>query len=151
MRVIDSDGAQLGVLDIFEARKLAQSKDLDLVEVAPNAQPPVCKVMDYGKYRYQQAKKHSTKHKTITVKEVKVRPQINEHDLQFKMRNARKFLEHGNKVKVTMFFRGREIVHKDLGQKVIDRIIAELGESATVEQTSKMEGNRMITVLAPKT
>ncbi|UCD36574.1 MAG: translation initiation factor IF-3 [Nitrospiraceae bacterium] len=151
VRVIDSDGAQLGVLDIFEARKLAQSKDLDLVEVAPNAQPPVCKVMDYGKYRYQQAKKHSTKHKTITVKEVKVRPQINEHDLQFKMRNARKFLEHGNKVKVTMFFRGREIVHKDLGQKVIDRIIAELGETATVEQTAKMEGNRMITVLAPKT
>ena len=137
-------------MDTHEARKLALSQDLDLVEVAPNAQPPVCKVMDYGKYRYQQAKKHSAKHKTITVKEVKVRPQINDHDLLFKMKNAKKFLEHGNKVKITMFFRGREIVHKALGQKVLDRVVEELSESGSVEQLAKMEGNRMIMVLAPK-
>jgi translation initiation factor IF-3 len=106
--------------------------------------------MDYGKYRYQQAKKHSSKQKTLTVKEVKVRPQIDEHDLLFKMKNGRKFLEHGNKVKVTMMFRGREIVHKDLGKKVFDRIIEEYEEIANVEQFARMEGNRMIMILAPK-
>ena len=134
---------------MFSARKLAVDKDLDLVEVAPEARPPVCKIMDYGKYRYQQAKKHSAKHKTVTVKEVKVRPQINEHDLLFKMKNAGKFLAHGHKVKITMFFRGREIVHKSLGQKVLDRIVKELSEIANVEQFPRMEGNRMIMVLAP--
>ena len=140
----------MGVMDIFSARKHAFNKDLDLVEVAPEAKPPVCKIMDYGKYCYQQAKKHTSKHKTLTVKELKVRPQTNEHDLMFKMRNAKKFLEHGNKVKITMFFRGREIVHKALGQKVLDRITVELSEMANVEQVAKMEGNRMIMVLAPK-
>lgn len=137
-------------MDIFSARKHAFNKELDIVEVAPEAKPPVCKIMDYGKYCYQQAKKHTSKHKTLTVKEVKVRPQTNEHDLQFKMKNARKFLAHGDKVKVTMFFRGREIVHKALGQKVLDRIIADLADVANVEQNAKMEGNRMIIVLAPK-
>ncbi len=150
MRVIDSDGKQLGIMDIHRARKLASDQELDIVEVAPNAKPPVCKIMDYGKYRYQQAKKHSSKHRTITLKEVKVRPQINEHDLMFKMKNAKKFLEHGNKVKVTMMFRGREIVHRSLGQKVFDRIINELSDIANVEQMARMEGNRMIMVLAPK-
>ena len=137
-------------MDLHSARKHAFDKELDLVEVAPEAKPPVCKVMDFGKYRYQQAKKHSTKHKTITVKEVKVRPRINEHDLQFKMKNARKFLEHGNKVKITMQFRGREIVHKGIGQKVLDRMIEEISEIANVEQFARMEGNRMIMVIAPK-
>jgi len=137
-------------MDLHSARKHAFEKELDLVEVAPEAKPPVCKVMDFGKYRYQQAKKHSTKHKTITVKEVKVRPRINEHDLQFKMKNARKFLEHGNKVKITMQFRGREIVHKGIGQKVLDRMIEEISEIANVEQFARMEGNRMIMVIAPK-
>ena len=136
-------------MELFAARKLANDKELDLVEVAPEARPPVCKVMDYGKYRYQQAKKHSSKHKTVTLKEVKVRPQINEHDLLFKMRNAKKFLGHGHKVKITMFFRGREIVHKSLGQKVLDRIVSDLSETANVEQFPRMEGNRMIMVLAP--
>jgi translation initiation factor IF-3 len=150
VRVIDDDGSQLGVLDIFAARKHAFNKDLDLVEVAPEAKPPVCKIMDYGKYCYQQAKKHTTKHKTLTVKELKVRPQTNEHDLIFKMKNAKKFLAHGDKVKITMFFRGREIVHKAIGQKVLDRIISELSEVANVEQAAKMEGNRMIMVLVPK-
>jgi translation initiation factor IF-3 len=137
-------------MDTYNARKLAHDKDLDLVEVSPTAQPPVCKVMDYGKYRYQQAKKHTGKQKNITVKEIKVRPQTDEHDLTFKMKNARKFLDQGNKVKVTMFFRGREIVHKSLGKKVLDRIVEELSETANLEQHAKMEGNRMIIVLAPK-
>jgi translation initiation factor IF-3 len=137
-------------MDTYNARKLAHDKDLDLVEVSPTAQPPACKVMDYGKYRYQQAKKHTGKQKNITVKEIKVRPQTDEHDLTFKMKNARKFLDQGNKVKVTMFFRGREIVHKSLGKKVLDRIVEELSETANLEQHAKMEGNRMIIVLAPK-
>lgn len=136
-------------MDIHKARKAANDIELDLVEVAPAAKPPVCKIMDYGKYRYQQAKKHSTKQKTIMVKEVKVRPAINEHDLQFKMKNAKKFLEHGHKVKVTVFFRGREIVHKANGKKVLDRIVEELQEVAGVEQFPKMEGNRMIMILGP--
>ena len=150
MRVIDDDGKQLGVMDSFSARKLAMGKDLDLVEVAPAAKPPVCKVMDYGKYRYQQAKKHTSKHKTVTVKEVKVRPRINEHDLNFKLKNARKFLESGNKVKITMMFRGREIVHRSIGQKVLEGIVKELAEVANVEQFPRMEGNRMIMILAPQ-
>ncbi len=150
VRVIDDDGTQLGVMDTYKARKIAHDKDLDLVEVSPTAHPPVCKVMDYGKYRYELAKKHTGKQKTITLKEIKVRPQTDEHDLMFKMKNARKFLEQGNKVKVTMFFRGREIVHKALGKKVLDRIIEDFSETANVEQQAKMEGNRMIIVLAPK-
>jgi len=137
-------------MDIHAARKLAIEKELDLVEVAPAAKPPVCKIMDFGKYRYQQSKKHSSKHKTFTVKEVKVRPQINDHDLQFKMKNAKKFLDHGHKVKITMMFRGREIVHRSLGQRVFDRINEELTELSSIEQMPKMEGNRMIMVLAPK-
>jgi translation initiation factor IF-3 len=150
VRVISEDGEQLGILDVNAARRLAIEKDLDLVEVAPEAKPPVCKIMDFGKYRYQQSKKHSTKHKTLTVKEVKVRPQINEHDLQFKMKNAKKFLGHGHKVKITMMFRGREIVHRSLGQRVFDRVNEELTEVSNIEQFPKMEGNRMIMVLAPK-
>jgi translation initiation factor IF-3 len=137
-------------MNLFDARKLAHERELDLVEVAPAANPPVCKIMDYGKYRYQQAKKHSSKHKTITVKEVKVRPQINDHDLMFKMKNAAKFLSHGDKVKVTMIFRGREIVHKENAKKVFERIKEELAEKASVETYGKMEGNRMIMILAPK-
>lgn len=150
VRVVDNDGQQLGIMNIHEARKTAAEKDLDLVEVAPNARPPVCKIMDYGKYRYQQSKKHTSKHKTITVKEIKVRPRINEHDLLFKMKNTKKFIEHGDKVKITMMFRGREIVHKDIGQKVFDRITEEMSEIASVEQLARMEGNRMTMVLVPK-
>lgn len=107
--------------------------------------------MDFGKYKYQQAKKDTTKQKTVSLKEVKVRPQTDEHDLGFKMKNARKFLGQGHKVKVTMFFRGREIVHKDIGRKVLDRIIEDLSDVATVIQHAKMEGNRMIIILVPST
>lgn len=137
-------------MEVRNAIKLAQEHDLDLVEVAPGAQPPVCRIMDYGKYRYQQSKKHSTKSKTITVKEIKVRPQINEHDLLFKMKSMKKFLEHGDKTKVTMMFRGREIVHAAIGRKVFDRIIEEFSQIANIEQQARMEGNRMIMILAPK-
>jgi len=150
VRVIGHEGEQLGLMELRSAIKLAQEHDLDLVEVAPGAQPPVCRIMDYGKYRYQQSKKHSTKSKTITVKEIKVRPQINEHDLLFKMKNMKKFLEHGDKTKITMMFRGREIVHASIGRKVFDRIIEEFSQIASIEQPARMEGNRMIMILAPK-
>ena len=147
--MIDEDGTQLGVMNIHQARKHAVDKELDLVEVAPNERPPVCKILDYGKYKYQQAKKDTSKQRTITLKEIKVRPQTDEHDLSFKMKNARKFLGQGHKLKVTMFFRGREIVHKALGRKVLDRIIEELSDVATVIQQAKMEGNRMIIIMVP--
>jgi translation initiation factor IF-3 len=137
-------------MDIRAALKLALEHDLDLVEVAPAAQPPVCKIMDYGKYRYQQGKKNTTKHKTISLKEIKVRPQISEHDLLFKMNHLKKFLGHGDKAKITMMFRGREIVHASIAQKVFKRISEELSETANIEQAPKMEGNRMTMVLVPK-
>ncbi len=148
--MIDSEGGQLGVMDIHSARKIAAESELDLVEMAPDARPPVCKILDYGKYRYQQAKKHGSKHKTYTVKEIKVRPRMSEHDYAFKMKNTKKFLEHGDKVKISMQFRGREIVHRSLGKKVFDRITADFDEIANVEQHVKMEGNRMIMIMAPK-
>lgn len=138
-------------MDIHKARKHALDKELDLVEVAPTERPPVCKVMDYGKYKYQQAKKDTSKQKTVTLKEVKVRPQTDEHDLNFKMKNARKFLEYGHKVKITMFFRGREIVYKAIGHKVLENIIEELSDIAHVIQHARMEGNRMIIILVPNT
>lgn len=128
---------------------MASEQDLDLVEVAPNTVPPVCKIMDYGKYRYQQSKKH-TKQKTIVVKEVRVRPQINEHDLQFKMKSIQKFLEQGNKAKITMLFRGREIVHTTNAKNLFTRITEEFSNISNIEQTFRIEGRRMTMVLAPK-
>jgi len=128
---------------------VAEEHGLDLVEVAPNADPVVCKIMDYGKYRYQQSKRHSSKHKTITVKEIKIRPQINEHDLLNKMRNIKRFLEDGDKAKITMMFRGREIVHANSARRIFDRITEELSGHATIEQKPRMEGYRMTMVLAP--
>ncbi len=134
----------------INALKLAAEQNFDLVEVAPVAKPPVCKIMDYGKYRYQQSKKQSSKHKTFSVKEVKVRPQINEHDLAFKIKNLKRFLEQGNKAKITMIFRGREIVHASIAKKVFNRISNEIQDIANIEQMPRMEGHRMIMVLAPK-
>ncbi|GAB4539192.1 MAG: translation initiation factor IF-3 [Thermodesulfovibrionia bacterium] len=133
-----------------EALRLAEEEGLDLVEVAPNANPVVCRIMDYGKYRYQQSKKRSTKQRTIDVKEIKVRPQINEHDLLNKMRSIRRFLEDGDKAKITMMFRGREIVHADAAKKIFDRVSQEFSNIANIEQKPKMEGYRMTMVLAPK-
>ncbi len=132
----------------LEALKLAREKGYDLVEVSPTAVPPVCRVMDFGKYKYQMSKKHSAK-KTADVKEVKVRPQISEHDLELKIRNLRRFLDEGDKAKVIMFFRGREIVRPELGMKVFERILATLTGKFTVEQQPRMEGKSITMVIAP--
>jgi translation initiation factor IF-3 len=150
LMVIDSDGTQLGVMSVNEAMKVAIDQELDLVEVSPNTNPPVCKILDFGKYMYQQNKKH-TKQKTTTLKEVKVRPQTSEHDLDFKIKNAKKFIEEGNKVKVSMMFRGREIVYASKFSKaVFDQICEALVDTANVETRAKMEGRRMLMILAPK-
>ncbi|MBI5050591.1 MAG: translation initiation factor IF-3 [Nitrospirae bacterium] len=150
VRLIGDDGKQYGVLPISEALNIAAEHDTDIVEVAPSATPPVCKLMNYGKYRYQMSKKHSSKHKTIDVKEVKIRPQINEHDLGLKIKNIKRFLEEGNKAKITMIFRGREIVHSSLARKIFDRIHQEFSGKSNIEQTARLEGHHMTMVLAPK-
>lgn len=148
--VIDSDGKQLGVLSVNEAMKIAIDQEFDLVEVSPNTNPPVCKILDYGKYQYQLNKKH-TKQKTTTLKEVKVRPQTSEHDLNFKIKNARRFLEEGNKVKVSMMFRGREIVYASkFAKNVFDQVCEALVDTAIVEMRAKMEGRRIMMILSPK-
>jgi translation initiation factor IF-3 len=134
---------------VKEALRLAEERELDLVEVAPNSVPPVCKIMDFGKYKYQLAKKHSAG-KKIEVKEVKLRPQIGEHDLELKARNIRRFLDDGNKAKVTMFFRGRELVRPDLGMKVFERLLQYLDGKFSIEQPPKMEGKNITMVVAPK-
>ncbi len=143
------DGQQAGVITIQEAMRMAEERGLDLVEVAPNSAPPVCKIMDFGKYKYQLSKKHTVR-KTIEVKEVKLRPQIGEHDLELKAKNIRRFLDEGNKAKVTMFFRGREMVRPDLGMKVFDRLLQQLDGRFTLEQPPRQEGKNITMVVAPK-
>ena len=150
MRLIGHDGKQLGILPTRDALRSAQEQELDLVEVAPAANPPVCRIMDYGKYRYQMSKRHSSKHKTTGVKEVKIRPQTSKHDLDFKIRNIKRFLEQGNKVKITMIFKGREIVYSSLAKGVFNRISEELSGKANVEQAAKLEGRQMIMIVSPK-
>lgn len=153
MRCIDPDGEQLGVLDTSEAIRKAEDFGLDLVEVQPNADPPVCKILDYGKFKYEAQKRANEarkKQKIIEVKEIKLRPNIDEHDYQVKMRNVQKFLDAGDKVKVTLRFRGREMAHQDLGANVLTRVRQETDEFAKVEAMPKMEGRQMIMVLAPK-
>jgi len=143
----------LGIMPTRQALDLAREKGLDLVEVAPNAEPPVCKIMDYGKYKYQQSKRaqEAKKRQTvIQVKEVKVRPKIEEHDLQFKLKNIRKFLDERNKIKVSMIFRGREIAHTSIGVQVLNRIAEEIGEEGVVEQSPKLEGRNLSMIIAPK-
>jgi translation initiation factor IF-3 len=147
--VIDSDGAQLGVLTMNEALLKARDRELDLVEVSPTAVPPVCKILDFGKYKYQLNKKQSQR-KTIDIKEVKVRPQINEHDLALKIRNINRFIEEGDKAKVVMYFRGREIVRPELGMKVYEKIKLQLTGKYQIEQQPKLEGNHITMVVAPK-
>jgi len=143
----------LGVLAINDALDRAAGVGLDLVEVAPNADPPVCKFLDYGKYKYEAQKKKSEarkKQKIIDVKEIKMRPGIDEHDYQVKMRNMRRFLDDGDKVKVTIRFRGREMVHQDLGMRVLDRVREELDELVKVELLPRLEGRQMIMIMAPR-
>jgi translation initiation factor IF-3 len=153
VRVIDSEGKQLGILTLQEALRQAGEAGMDLVEVAPNSSPPVCRVMDYGKFRYQQSKKLQVakKHQaTIQLKEIRLRPKTEEHDLQVKLRHIKRFLEESNKVKVTMMFRGREIAYTDIGRKIMERILNELGENGVIDQHPKLEGRSMIMIVAPK-
>lgn len=152
VRLIDSNGEQLGIKSRQEALEIARERDLDLVLVAPNAKPPVCRIMDYGKYRYEQQKKEQEarkKQKTIQVKEVRFTPSIGDHDFNTKLRNVRKFLSKGDKVKASVRFRGRAITHKDLGREVLDRLAEELKDIAVVETEAKMEGRNMFMVLSP--
>ncbi len=153
VRVIDSEGNQVGILPLKEAMKLAEEQGLDLVEVAHNATPPVCRIMNYGKYKYQQSKRthESRKHQTvIQIKEVKLRPRTEDHDLQFKLRHAKRFLEEGNKVKISVLFRGREMAYPEFGKEILNRFIEGVKELMVVEQPPRMEGRNMVTILTPK-
>jgi translation initiation factor IF-3 len=151
--VIAADGSQAGVMSRYDALQMASAAELDLVEVSPTAEPPVVRIMDYGKFLFEQNKKaHSAKRKQkqIQVKEVKFRPGTGEADYQIKLRNLTRFLTEGDKAKVTLRFRGREMVHQDLGRKLLDRVSGDLAPHATVEQNPLMEGKQMIMVFAPK-
>ncbi|RJP21998.1 MAG: translation initiation factor IF-3 [Candidatus Abyssobacteria bacterium SURF_5] len=153
IRLIGADGEQVGVVTADEGLRQARELGLDLVEVAPKATPPVCRIMDYGKYKYEQSKraKEAKKHQhVINVKEMKFRPKTEEHDYQFKLKHIQKFLAEGNKTKVTVMFRGREMVHTELGKKVLERLIQETQDIASVEQPPRLEGRNMTIVLAPK-
>ena len=153
VRVIDFDGKQAGIMPLKEAMKIAEEQGLDLVEVAPNAKPPVCRVMNYGKYKYQQSKRtqEARKHQTvIQVKEVKLRPRTEEHDFQFKLRHAKRFLTEGNKVKISILFRGRELAHPEFGRDMMNRFLEEVKDLMVVEQAPRLEGRNMVMVVAPK-
>ena len=151
--MIDAEGTQLGILALTDALAEAAKGGLDLVEVAPNSTPPVCRIMDYGKFRYQQSKKLQDAKKSQTViqiKEIRLRPKTEEHDLQVKIRHVRKFLEQRDKVKITMMFRGREITYAELGRRIMEEIKESLADGAVIEQHPKLEGRNMIMILAPK-
>ena len=153
MRVIDSEGEQAGVMGIAAAIELAKDVGLDLVEVSPMAEPPVCRIMDFGKYLFEQNKKNQSakrKQKQVHVKEIKFRPGTDEGDYQIKLRKLREFLENGDKTKVTLRFRGREMAHRELGAQLLARVRDDLEEYGTVEQMPQMEGRQMIQVIAPK-
>ena len=153
MRVIDDTGEQLGIMPPQQALTIARQKGLELVEIAATANPPVCRIMDFGRYQYQeqkrarQAKKHQ---KIIEVKEIKFRPKVDEHDYQFKKKHIERFLGEGDKVKATIFFRGRENAHPEIGRRILERLIEDISEIGTVEQEPQKEGNQLHTILAPK-
>lgn len=153
IRVLSADNEQIGIMSSRDALALAEQQQLDLVEISPNAKPPVCRIMNFGKFRYEQQKREKEakkKQKVITLKEVKLRPHIEDHDFYVKMKNASKFLGEGNKVKVTIMFRGRELSHPELGLNVLTRFANELAEVATVEKAAKLEGRNMTMILAKK-
>lgn len=153
MRVVAADGEKVGVISLAEAKQLAFDANMDLVEVSPNADPPVCKVMDYGKYQFEQNKKLQAakkKQKQILIKEIKFRPGTEEGDYQVKLRSLTKFLEEGNKTKITVRFRGREMAHREIGMELLKRVEKDLEELAIVEQFPKFEGRQMVMVMAPK-
>jgi translation initiation factor IF-3 len=152
VQLVDDQGENHGIVDIEEARHMAQEAGLDLVEISPNSQPPVVKILDYGKYKFQAQKKAAEarkKQKTVEVKEIKMRPSIDTHDYDVKMRAARRFLEEGDKVKMTLRFRGREMAHQELGLRLLWRVRDELNEMAKVEADPRLEGRQMIMILAP--
>lgn len=154
VRVIAHDGEQLGILTLREALEAAEARQLDLVEVSPSATPPVCRIMDYGKFKYQQSKKQQEAKKKqvqVQVKEVKIRPKTDDHDLDFKIKHVRRFLEEGNKAKVTLVFRGREITHQDIGRAVIEKFASELADIAVVEVAPRVDGRQLFMIVAPKT
>lgn len=143
----------MGILTIREALEAAEARQLDLVEVSPSATPPVCRIMDYGKYKYQMSKKQQEAKKKqvqVQVKEVKIRPKTDDHDLDFKVKHVRRFLEEGNKAKVTLVYRGREITHQDIGRAVIDKFAAELADVGVVEVAPKVDGRQLFMIIAPK-
>jgi len=153
VRLIGDAGEQLGIVPVREALRMAEEKDVDLVEIAPLAEPPVCKLMDYGKFKYREQKKaHEAKlkQKQIQVKEVKFRPRTDEGDYQIKLRNLVRFLDEGDKAKITLRFRGREMAHQEFGVRLLERVRDDLESHATVEQFPKLEGRQMVMVLAPK-
>ncbi len=151
--MIDANGGQVGIMSIGDALRLAESQELDLVEVSPTARPPVCRIMDYGKFKYEEAKKATEARKKQTVvliKEIKMRPKTDEHDFDFKLKNVKRFLEEGSKTKITVVFRGREMAHPEFGRRMLDRVSNELKEIATIEQTPRMEGKAISMIVAPK-
>lgn len=153
MRTIGADGHQYGVISTQEALRIAEEAGLDLVEVSPKAVPPVCKIMDYGKFKYEESRKKKAARKNasvITIKEVKLRPKTDDHDVDTKVRQIRGFLMEGNKAKMVVIFRGREIVHPETGQAILQRVVQQLVDVATVEQIPTMEGRRMTMTIAPK-
>lgn len=153
VRLISGDGEQLGVVSLKEALSMAAEKDVDLVEISPTAKPPVCKLMDFGKYKYEQSKKRDEakkKQKQVQIKEIKFRPGTDEGDYNIKMRNVKRFLEDGDKVKITLRFRGREMAHQEFGAQLLERVKADLEELAAVESFPKMEGRQMVMMVAPK-
>jgi translation initiation factor IF-3 len=153
IRVIGAEGEMLGVLNTDEARRMARGLDLDLVEVNPKAMPPVCKIMDFGKFKYEEKKRQADARKRqtqIELKEIKLRPKTDDHDLDFKTKHVRRFLEEGNKVKLTVRFRGREITHPETAQRQIDLIVEAVADLATVETSARLEGRTMTAILAPR-
>ncbi|HIU64844.1 MAG TPA: translation initiation factor IF-3 [Candidatus Avacidaminococcus intestinavium] len=153
IRVVGDEGEQLGIMSGRDALNLAIERQMDLVEIAPNAKPPVCRIMDYGKYRYEQQKRDKEarkKQKTFDIKEVKLRPGIEDHDFDVKFKNAVRFLEDGDKVKITIMFRGRELSHPELGSILLTKMANKLGDLAVVERAAKLEGKNMIMIVSPK-
>lgn len=154
VRVIGANGEQVGIIALYEALRLAEDAELDLVEVVPNSNPPVCKVMNFGKFRYDQTKREKENKKTqhqIKVKEVKIKPNIGTHDLETKLRHAREFIEEGDKVKITCTFRGREMMHPEFGEKLINQMLEKLNDIAQAEAPAKMFGKMLTVVIAPST
>jgi translation initiation factor IF-3 len=153
VHLIDKDGTNRGNIPVAEALAIAQEAGLDLVEIAPNADPPVCKLLDYGKFKYQEQKKAAEarkKQKIVEVKEIKFRPMIDDHDYEVKMRSMKRFFEEGDKVKVTLRFRGREMAHQELGARLLDRVKTEFASTAKVEMEPRLEGRQMVMVMAPR-